>query len=514
MSIDEFIPDIQSVRRLMAMLYEYNGAPLQQQRITLTAILRDLHTTLDQLKSAREEAHQQHAEILSLRKALEVERQRSQELAREQAARSRAEKQLQRQTLLAEVSKTLAFPITYADTLARVVRQIIPYLADWCVIDLVEPDGHIRRVAAAHKHVEGEHMLQDLQSRYPPDLRLPDLVLPVLQTRESELILDISDTVLEACTRDAEHADVLRQLGTRSAMIVPLTARERVVGAIACVSATADRYTPDDLALAEDLAYRIAAAVDQAYLYREAREAICTRDHFLTIAAHELKSPLTALLGLTSLLQRRATRADVPAEQNQHVLQMIGTQASRFNDLVNTLLDVSHIQTERFNIQCAPVDLCALVQQVVEAVQPALKKHTLSFTSPGQPLVIAGDALRLRQVVHNLIENAITYSPAGGTVQVGVEQCDGMACMHISDQGIGIPAAALPRLFGRFYRAPNAESQQIKGMGVGLYIVKEIVALHNGTVEVASREGAGSTFTVALPLMQRQPHPQNLSETW
>ena len=122
--------------------------------------------------------------------------------------------------------------------------------------------------------------------------------------------------------------------------------------------------------------------------------------------------------------------------------------------------------------------------------------------------MIDGDALRLEQVVQNLLQNAIKYTPGGGTITVRVEQHGQMGCIVVSDPGIGIPAEALPRLFQRFYRAANVEQGGIGGLGIGLYVVKEIVTLHSGTITVESAEGAGSTFTVCLPLTQAEQHDQ------
>lgn len=133
-------------------------------------------------------------------------------------------------------------------------------------------------------------------------------------------------------------------------------------------------------------------------------------------------------------------------------------------------------------------------------MQPSLEHHTLTFTGPHDAVRIVGDEVRLRQVILNLLQNAIKYSPKGGPVEIVVEQFNATACVRVSDQGIGIPAEALPQIFQSFYRAPNAEAYQIRGMGVGLYVVKEIITLHGGTIDVVSREGEGSTFTIKLPL--------------
>lgn len=146
--------------------------------------------------------------------------------------------------------------------------------------------------------------------------------------------------------------------------------------------------------------------------------------------------------------------------------------------------------------------LQSLVGRLVDEIRPTLEKHTLLLRGSDKPLMIEGDELRLEQAIQNLIGNAIKYSPVGGAIHVRVEQRDNHACVAVSDQGIGIPAEALAEIFERFYRAKNAGEQQIPGMGLGLYVVKQIVILHDGEIHVESKEGAGSTFTICLPLLQ------------
>jgi signal transduction histidine kinase len=146
------------------------------------------------------------------------------------------------------------------------------------------------------------------------------------------------------------------------------------------------------------------------------------------------------------------------------------------------------------------LDLCVLVGRIVADLQPTLTQHTLMLSDPGRSFYISGDALRLEHVVQNFLQNAITYSPPGGLITVLLEQCGQMACVAITDQGTGIPEEALPRRFQRFYRATNVDVGGIGGLGIGLYVVKELVSLDGGTVNVTSTEDQGSTFTVCLPL--------------
>jgi signal transduction histidine kinase len=179
--------------------------------------------------------------------------------------------------------------------------------------------------------------------------------------------------------------------------------------------------------------------------------------------------------------------------------------------MVAALLDISRLEQGKLTIERSPVDLCALVKRVVEEVQPGLTAHTVECVSPDESIMIEADELRLEQVLQNLISNAVKYSLTGGLVRVRVEQRGTIACIAVIDQGMGIPAEDIPHLFERFYRASNTDEQHVSGMGIGLYIVKEIVSLHNGNVEVESTVGSGSSFTVCLPFNQdssQMPHQQ------
>jgi signal transduction histidine kinase len=226
-----------------------------------------------------------------------------------------------------------------------------------------------------------------------------------------------------------------------------------------------------------------------------------TREQFLSIASHELRTPLTSLLGYASLLPQAVARG---TGQVDKMTDRIVRQAQRLNGLIDQLLDVSRLQRGQFVIARHPLDLAALVGQVVDEVRvtlPPTSPHTITLTASGGPVVIDGDVERLEQVLHNLLSNALKYSPQGGQVQVQVTHTATEALVDITDQGIGIPTDAQARLFEPFFRAPNVGGQA-SGFGLGLHIVREIVARHGGRVAVASTEGQGSTFRVVLPLHQ------------
>jgi hypothetical protein len=231
-----------------------------------------------------------------------------------------------------------------------------------------------------------------------------------------------------------------------------------------------------------------------------AEDATRERDLLISIAAHDLRSPLTVILGQAQLLHRRAVRAGLD-ERDQRTLATVVEQAERLNQMIVALLDLSRIHEGRLMIDPRPLDLLALLERVVREVRSTVTAHSLSLYVPPVPLTLEADPIRLEQVLHNLLGNAVKYSPNGGPIEVAVEPEADAVRILIRDYGIGIPAAALPHLFTRFYRAPNAAARATtSSMGIGLFVVRELVQAHGGTVAVTSAEGAGSTFTVRLPL--------------
>lgn len=231
----------------------------------------------------------------------------------------------------------------------------------------------------------------------------------------------------------------------------------------------------------------------------KAEAATRERDLLISIAAHDLRSPLTVILGQAQLLHRRAARIGL-GERDQRTAAMIAEQAARLNQMIDALLDLSRIQEGRLTIERQPLDLTELIERVADDVRTTSDAHALVLQTPGSALVLHADPIRMEQVFHNLLGNAVKYSPNGGTITVTLTREAGVARVAIRDEGIGIPAAALPNLFTRFYRAPNATAQTTSSMGVGLFVVRQLVQAHGGTVMAESAEGRGSTFVVELPL--------------
>ncbi len=303
------------------------------------------------------------------------------------------------QALLAQSSAILASSLDYQVTLEQIADLAVPDLADWCAVHILEEDGMVRRLGIAHTDPAKSVLVRGRPERYPLDEHAQYLVPAVLRTGQPEFYSVVTPDLLAAAARDAEHLRTLQVLGFRSYICVPLLAHGRVLGTITLVAADSGRqYAAHDLALAEELAHRAAVAIENARLYREAQEAVRAREVFLSVASHELKTPLTSLLGNAQLLQRRAQREQHLGERDQRTLKLISDQALRLNRMITALLDLSRLQTDQLSIERAPLDLGALTQRMIQEVQPALDEHTIVYRPPDEPLMIVGDELRLEQV--------------------------------------------------------------------------------------------------------------------
>jgi signal transduction histidine kinase len=225
------------------------------------------------------------------------------------------------------------------------------------------------------------------------------------------------------------------------------------------------------------------------------------RDGFLNATAHELRTPVTAVLGYAQLLRRRLGGTEVTFEQMRHPVQAIAEQAKRLDRLTTMLLDITRLEHGSFVLDRRPMNLCDAVELVVREFRQLAERHIFTVDLPDTPLFVAGDELRLEQVLYNLLQNAVKYSPAGGTIAISAGREGQQAVITVRDRGVGIPAEELPHIFERFYRATNIPEGTISGLGLGLYLVKALIHMHGGAVDVQSVVGEGTTFRVSLPLI-------------
>lgn len=421
------------------------------------------------------------------------------ELAREQAARDAAEHAERRATFLADAGAALASSLDYEQTLRTVARLAVPRIADWCIVDVVDEDGRIRRVAEAATDPEHERLLRELHERYTPDWQSSQPAARVLRSHEELIFPELSAADLAAITRDDEHLRIAERLAPRSLIAVPLLARGRAVGAITlAVAGDNRRYGDADLGLARELATRAALAIDNARLYRSALVASHAKSNFLAVMSHELRTPLTAIMGYADLLAMRVAGPEIASYDEQ--IDRIKASARHLLTLIEEILAFSRMGTGHEEIMLETVDLREPVQEIADHMRILAAEKGLGFEvhTPDSPAPIETDPGKLKQALRHLISNAIKFTTKG-RVLIDAGLRDGEAVIEVTDTGIGIAPEHRERIFEPFWQAEEATTRERGGTGLGLSVARHLVRLLGGDVTVESEPGKGSTFTVRLP---------------
>jgi PAS domain S-box-containing protein len=436
---------------------------------------------------------------LADRAALAIERARLHDA--EQLARARGEAAQAQLALLADAGIVLARSLDEEATLSALAALIVPTFADWCTINLIG-DGELRPPIAYHADPARRAALDELLRRYPATLHGDGPLAQVMRSERALLIVAESDGLVRDREPDDDYLALLARVGLGSTIIVPLLARERLLGALRFARVDLARpYDNDDLRLAEELARRAALALDNARLFRETSDAVAVRDRFLSIAAHELRTPVTSMRAYAQLVRRHRARGDASPTLIDNALTAIERGTTRLNTLIEDLLEVARLQSGQLRIERAPLDLVALLEMVAAEAQTQLPAGLrLTATSDVASYAIHGDAGRLEQVLGNLLENARKYSPDGGLIAVTLATDDHGATIAVRDEGIGLGPGEAQTIFVPFNRSEEALRRQIQGLGLGLAISRAIVEEHGGTLEATSLGyGEGTVFTLWLP---------------
>ncbi len=520
-------------------------------------------------------------------------------------ARAEAEVARERLSVLADASQQLASTLDYERTLANIASLLVPRYADWYAVDILGDDGTFRRIAVVHHDPAKAKWAEKSLRDYPPDVEEPEGPGRVVRSGEAVLYRAIPDELLASSTKDPQHHEVLRELGTASAMVVPLRAGGRVFGTLMLVSADPERpYDEDDLDFAQHLARRAAVAVDNALLYRTAqergraalvvahvadgvvlvdrlgvirlwnpaaeritglrasevldvsaetvfsswdsilalareqgtrvetqpmeingrelwlslsgvafeegtvfafrdltaeREVERLKSDFVATISHELRTPLAAIYGAALTLRRRDVRLGEP--QRSGLLEVIANESDRLARIVNDILWASRLESGTMQTTIERADAVALAREIVDAAaQYSPPNVRLRLDAPAEPPLVACDRDKVRQVVTNLVDNAIKYSPDGGTVSIVAEVVGERLRFAVNDEGLGIPPEEQERIFEKFYRLDPNLTRGVGGTGLGLYISRELVERMGGRIWVESRGASGSTFFFELPV--------------
>lgn len=432
-----------------------------------------------------------------------AEEQREQ-FIRADAARIEAEAAEKRAAFLAEASTMLSSTLDYERTLINISRLAIPTFADWCFVYLRFQVEDISSALIAHADPEKEYLAQHIEIR-PEDLSSKTLpVVRVFQTGTPELFADLSDQELRETVQDQEKYEALKELGLRSAVVVPIQGRHAIMGVIGFASGKPDRYTSVELIFAQDMARRISLALENARLYREAQEANRAKDEFLATLSHELRTPLNAILGWIQILRTK----HVDEVTTARAFEAIERNAKAQAELIEDMLDVSRIITGRLRLEMQPVLLSSAVEAALDSVRPTAeaKGVRLEYELAPDTVPISGDPHRLQQIVWNLLSNALKFTPSGGLVRLKMEHTRDEAKLTVTDTGKGISPQFLPYVFDRFRQAETMSSRTASGLGLGLSIARHLVELHGGVIEASSEgEGRGATFTVTFPSREAVP---------
>ncbi len=413
---------------------------------------------------------------------------------------------------LAEASAELAGVVDYESTLQKVANLAVPYFADWSAVDLADEAGNLRRLAVAHQDADKIALVRELMREYPPDPQSAVGAYAVLRTGKPELVGEITDEMLVRQAKDERHLRLIRSLGLKSYLCVPLVVSGNTLGLLTFATAESGRkYTEADLVLAVDLAHRAAVAVENMQLYHALRETDRRKDEFLATLAHELRNPLAPVRNALQIL--KMPRVD--AQTVERSRDMMERQVQHLVRLVDDLLDVSRVMRGKIELRRERVELATVVARAVETVQPLVdaQRHELSVRMSSDSLLLDADPVRLAQVVGNLLTNAAKYTEPGGRIWLTADRDGDMAVLRVRDNGIGIAPPMLPRIFELFVQVDHAAMRAQGGLGIGLTLVKNLVEMHNGIVQARSGGlGQGSEFVVKLPLVVQALRPDHAPE--
>jgi PAS domain S-box-containing protein len=413
---------------------------------------------------------------------------------------------------LADASGSLAALVDYESALQKLAALAVPTFADWCAVDMLDESGALHRLAVAHVDPSKVELAHQIHQRYPPNPRAPLGVWQIVRSGQSELVPEISDEILAATVEDDERLQIVRQLGLRSYMGVPLVVRGKVLGVVTFIDAESGRrYDERDLAVAENLAHRAAIAIENARLYQEVRDADRRKDEFLAMLAHELRNPLAPIANALQILRMPVADRDI-INRSREVMER---QVRHLVRLVDDLLDVSRVMRGKIELRRERVQLADVVAHAVEAIQPSLNAQAqeLVISLPTQAIEVEVDQVRMSQIVSNLLTNAVKYTPPGGKIWVTITCQMHQAVLSVKDNGIGIAPEMLPKVFDLFVQVENSLSRSQGGLGIGLTLVRSLVQMHGGAIEAHSGGvGQGSEFVVRLPLATQQSVEQHLEQ--
>lgn len=437
-------------------------------------------------------------------------------LVEESAAREVAERATERMGILSEVSQILSSSLDFQTTIPQLVRAMTPKFADWSSVHLLNEKDEFYLFAIANADNARVEQAWELTRKHPYSKQGSSGPVQVFKTGRTFWLEEIRDEDLKARANNSEHLAILRSLGIKSYICVPLKTQGRVTGTIAFATSESVRtFDREDVKLAEEIAARAATALENSRLYRESQKINNVKDEFLATLSHELRTPLNVILGHAEILRSELSRNGDPNIQKS--IDAILRNSQLQTRMISDLLDVSAIITGKMQFEPTVISPVEFVRSAVEGARKLAEAKSIEVDLKIRDREIAAiwaDPMRLNQILWNLLSNAIKFTPEQGLIQVRLYACEGMCCIVLQDSGIGMKPEFIPRAFDRFRQEDSASSRKFGGLGLGLAIVKHLVDLHHGTITAESEgSGMGSRFTVRLPVVSEVPAPSHESKS-
>ncbi|HEX9985934.1 MAG TPA: HAMP domain-containing sensor histidine kinase [Thermoanaerobaculia bacterium] len=416
------------------------------------------------------------------RRRLEAEREANEA----KTARTAAEREERRAAFLAAAGQQMTSSLDYEETVAMLAHLVVPNLAELCVVDMLEPDGSLRRTAAAHRNPEDDIVLTSAIGQVRREV--PEALVRILQDREPRRV-GASSGLLPFIAGPQQGAS------TRVMIFAPLVSRGETLGLVSAVSTETRPFTDDDVTMFAELTRHASLAIDNARLYHESQQVVRAREEVLAIVSHDLRNPLSGVTLGASLMQM----SDTLSEEDREQVDTIVLSAKRMSRLIEDLLDVTRLDGgKRLPIDPGRVEVASLLNELndIFKAQFAANEVSLQLHIENGASVVWADRHRVLQVLSNLLGNALKFTPQDGFVSIRVTPQDGYVLFSVIDSGPGIPPENLNDVFNPYWQAKRTERM---GAGLGLPIAKGIVEAHGGRIWVESEQGVGTKFFFTLP---------------